>query len=178
MFNNTKVTFYLCRKWLRESLRIAQLQNFDKKILDSLEKKIQFVIIKHDFPPFGRTEYEKCEIKISGECLMLKEKPVIFAKFKDWGLSEDKLVLLRRFLAGLPPEIIFDIFNQSVVDHNLLHHCFFRNGRNDSDNAANDFMIRFACYRGLKDQNWKAYSEIISGLSKERVDLKNMEVTK
>ena len=174
MFNEPKISFNLTRKWLKESLQLAQVLRFDGKILNKLWHEIKFVIItQRDFPHFGRADYDKMEIKLSNECLLLEEIPVIFAQFTKWGLPEDHLVLLRRFLSRLPQRMIFDIFCQSVVDHNFGHLYHFLAGRKSGEIAANDIMIHFASHRGISDPNWKSYSEIISGLLQERVDFKN-----
>lgn len=135
-------------RWKSNSLKIAEKLGYDKNILERVRKKVKINLKTTKIPDnlwFGFANPLFNEVDIYSTNLFSKSDIEILSTLRNKNIPEKTINKIRILLKTVPGKILFEIFNQSGMDHELIGHCYnLKTGKDHSEKAAVNVQLEFA----------------------------------
>ena|SRR3989344_5138788 len=156
-------------KWKSNSLKLAIREGYDLSILDFIEKNANLRLIRR-LPPkgiwYGYCYYDQKspEIEVYYRNLSTESIDTIVIALRESGMNNNLLEEVIAKINGIPPIKLYEIYNQSGMDHELIGHLYNNlKGLRHDERAAVETQIEFAKLRakGIFGKNWGRIIEIM-----------------
>jgi hypothetical protein len=136
-------------RWKNQTLKIAKKLDYDKSILDFLEKNLILKVNKNKIPDglwygFAQFDNKKPIIEIYEKNLSCETIGNIVEEFKRKKIPEKTIKKVSLLLRIVPKKILFEVYNQCGMDHELIGFLFnqLRNKKH-IEKVAVDTLLKF-----------------------------------
>ncbi len=161
-----EITLADLEKWKQNSLDTARAMNLCEKIvltcLDSATLSLEDCC--PDGVLYGAADYWSLDISVYSDnpsTKMLSQSDLSLFLEQE-GFEKERVGKLLSLFEQVPSGTLFEIYNQSGMDHELLGHL----GNSYSDRPSGEFeacktQVEMANYRAREDKNWAIISKIL-----------------
>lgn len=157
----------MAERWKTNSITIAKRLGYDGLILEFLNNNVTIQLKDQKVPWmfwYGYVEYSPTNpiIFIYNHNMSCESNKEIIEEFRLKGIPESTLRKVALLLRVIPRKILFEAFNQSGMDHELIGHVYNQlKGNDHSERAAVNVQLEFAKARSgwmIHKWHWKLIS--------------------
>jgi len=155
-------------RWMENSIELASISGYDKNILNFIKENTKLTIdpilptkIGVWFGWYHHDEKEP-EIMVCHRNLSTEPIELGISVFRADGMPEETIEQIIKVYNELGRDAIFEIYNQTNMDHEVIGHSYnhFNNTKHDELAACNT-QIEFAKVRSKSSKAWKTALQII-----------------
>ncbi len=172
------LTRWALRRWKRGSIRLAYKLGYDRRILKYIEKNVM-VILEPGWPNKGnwygwaiygtedRDGLENAkhhtEILVYKKNLSCLSREELIREFERSGVPKEYIQLLTKATKRIPQQALFEVINQSGMDHEIIGHCYhFLARKPHGEEVACNIQVQSANKRaGLLHPVWKLIARFV-----------------